>query len=142
MYTSIEGIPSSCDTNLMYSPSNGSLTAVEIILRFTPLEVCTNGNSCDHHHPLCKFCHPHTHTHTHTQGVVPETVTEYTVLIDDGVGPTVKTALEFNCNSHRRCSHTYYPGEGSRAEFGVTVETDWCVTRQTVCREAPVCKLT
>ena len=63
---------------------------------------------------------------------------EYTVLIDDGVGPTVRERVSSpNCNS-THCSHTYYPGEGSR---GVTVEAAGCVTRQTVCQETPVCKL-
>ena len=62
---------------------------------------------------------------------------EYTVLIDDGVGPTVRERV--SCNS-THCSHTYYPGEGSRAEFGVTVEAAGCVTRQAVCQESPVCE--
>ena len=63
------------------------------------------------------------------------------MLIDDGVGPTVRERVSsLSCNS-THCSHTYYPGEGSRAEFGVTVEAAGCVTRQTVCSETPVCKL-
>ena len=67
---------------------------------------------------------------------------EYTVLIDDGVGPTVRESVSSpSCNS-THCSHTYYPGEGSRAEFGVTVEAAGCVTRQTVCQESPVCEWT
>ena len=62
---------------------------------------------------------------------------EYTVLIDDGVGPAVRERVSSpNCNS-THCSHTYYP---SRAEFGVTVEAAGCVTRQTVCQESPVCE--
>ena len=59
------------------------------------------------------------------------------MLIDDGVGPTVRERVSsLSCNS-THCSHTYYP---SRAEFGVTVEAAGCVTRQTVCQESPVCE--
>ena len=74
----------------------------------------------------------------HTQVYV--NLVEYTVLIDDGVGATVRKRVSaLNC-SPTECSHTHYPAEGSRAEFGVTVEAAGCVTRQTVCIEAPVCK--
>ena len=56
------------------------------------------------------------------------------MLIDDGVGATVRERVSaLNCSS-TECSHTHYPAEGSRAEFGVTVEAAGCVTRQTVCR--------
>ena len=62
------------------------------------------------------------------------------MLIDDGVGATVRERVSaLNCNS-TECSHTHYPAEGSRAEFGVTVEAAGCVTRQTVCQERPVCE--
>ena len=62
------------------------------------------------------------------------------MLIDDGVGATVRERVSaLNCSS-TECSHTHYPAESSRAEFGVTVEAAGCVTRQTVCIEAPVCK--
>ncbi|CAI8056510.1 hypothetical protein GBAR_LOCUS30798 [Geodia barretti] len=63
---------------------------------------------------------------------------EYTVVIDDGVGSRVRERVgAVNCSS-TQCSHTYYPAAGSRGEFGVSVETAGCVTRQTVCLERPV----
>ncbi|CAI8023823.1 hypothetical protein GBAR_LOCUS13904 [Geodia barretti] len=63
---------------------------------------------------------------------------EYTVVIEDGVGSRVRERVgAVNCSS-TRCSHTYYPAAGSRGEFGVSVETAGCVTRQTVCLERPV----
>ena len=62
------------------------------------------------------------------------------MLIDDGVGATVRERVSaLNCSS-TECSHTHYPAEGTRAEFGVTVEAAGCVTRQRVCQERPVCE--
>ncbi|CAI8017723.1 hypothetical protein GBAR_LOCUS10717 [Geodia barretti] len=61
-----------------------------------------------------------------------------TVVIEDGVGSRVRERVgAVNCSSIR-CSHTYYPAASSRGEFGVSVETAGCVTRQTVCLERPV----
>ena len=63
------------------------------------------------------------------------------MVIDDGVGSSVRervTAL--NCDS-TQCNYTYYPAVGSRAEFGVSVEVAGCVTDSTVCLERPVCEL-
>ena len=63
------------------------------------------------------------------------------MVIDDGVGSSVRervTAL--NCDS-TQCNYTYYPAVGSRAEFGVSVEVAGCVTNSTVCLERPVCEL-
>ena len=67
---------------------------------------------------------------------------EYTVVIEDRVGYIVRERVgAVNCSS-TQCSHTYYPAVGSRAEFGVSVETAGCVTRQTVCQERQVCEQT
>ena len=63
---------------------------------------------------------------------------EYTVVIEDGVGSIVRERV--GACSSTQCSHTYYPAVGSRVEFGVSVETAGCVTRQTVCQERPVCE--
>ena len=88
--------------------------------------------------PVSVYAVKHIHLTLLQAGLSP--AVEYTVLIDDGVGPTVRESVSSpNCNS-THCSHTYYPGEGSRAEFGVTVEAAGCVTRQTVCQESPVCE--
>ena len=64
---------------------------------------------------------------------------EYTVVIEDGVGSIVRERVRaVNCCS-TQCSHTYYPAVGSRAEFGVSVETAGCT--KAVCIETLVCKL-
>ena len=63
------------------------------------------------------------------------------MVIDDGVGSTVRervTAL--NCDS-TQCNYTYYPAVDSRAEFGVSVEVAGCVITSTVCLERPVYEL-
>ena len=62
------------------------------------------------------------------------------MVIEDGRGSSVREKVETLHCSSTQCSHTYYPAVGSRAEFGVSVETVGCVTRQTVCQERPVCK--
>ena len=59
--------------------------------------------------------------------------------IDDGVGSTVRERV--TCSS-TPCSYTYHPAEGSRIEFGVSVEVSGCVIRETVCSERPVCEST
>ena len=64
---------------------------------------------------------------------------QYTVVIEDGRSIVRERVGAVNCSS-TQCSHTYYPAVGSRAEFGVSVETAGCVTRQTVCQERPVCE--
>ena len=64
---------------------------------------------------------------------------EYTVIIDDGAGSSVRERV--TCSS-TPCSYTYHPAEGSRREFGVSVETSGCVTREIVCTERPVCEST
>ena len=62
------------------------------------------------------------------------------MVIDDGVGSTLRERVTSpNCTS-TQCSYTYYPAVSSRAECGVSVEATGCVTRQTVCTEKPVCK--
>ena len=63
------------------------------------------------------------------------------MVIDDGVGSTVRERVTAtNCDS-TQCNYTYYPAVGSRAEFGVSVEVAGCVTTRTVCLERPVCEL-
>ena len=63
------------------------------------------------------------------------------MVIDDGVGSTVRERVTApNCDS-TQCNYTYYPAVGSRAEFGVSVEVAGCVTNSTVCLERPVCEL-
>ena len=65
------------------------------------------------------------------------------MVIDDGVGSTVRERVTAtNCDS-TQCNYTYYPAVGSRAEFGVSVEVAGCVTTiaSTVYLERPVCEL-
>ena len=98
----------------MHSPYDGSLKSISIT--WTPLLVRKSVN--------CVFI---------VNSSFQSHAVEYTVLIDDGVGATVRERVSALKCSSTECSHTHYPAEGSRAEFGVTVEAAGCVTRQTVC---------
>ena len=64
------------------------------------------------------------------------------MVIEDGKGSTDRERVKAGDCSSTVCSHTYYPQPGSIGEFGVSVETGGCVTRQTVCQERPVCEQT
>ena len=115
-----------CDVLYKYSPIDGLLRATEIT--WTP--VLVRKSLANNLVTLRSF----------SQSSLSQDI-EYTVVIDDGVGSTVRervTAL--NCDS-TQCNYTYYPAVGSRAEFGVSVEVAGCITNSTVCLERPVCEL-
>ena len=110
----------------MYSPVDGSLRAIEV--NWTPIPVTIKvANTLTHVKPsFVQWNNPGG--------------PEYTVVIDDGVGSRARERVgAVNCSS-TQCSHTYYPAAGSRGEFGVSVETAGCVTRQRVCLERQVCE--
>ena len=118
----ITGSVTSCDAIYQYSPYDGSLESVVVSWTLEQVSIIAHGHTCYYITQLLR-------------SFLEEV--EYTVIIDDGAGSSVRERV--TCSS-TPCSYTYHPAESSRREFGVSVETSGCVTREIVCTERPVCE--
>ena len=105
----------SCTTLMMYSPYDGSLRS--IFITWTPM-------------PVSVYAVKHIHLTLLQASLSP--AVEYTVLIDDGVGPTVRERVSSpNCNS-THCSHTILRGRGKLCGSAPSSSTPPAVTYEEV----------